>query len=210
MPQKNLQNIKKRKNPKNLFLVLAILPKGRHRFANKKMRRLSTAFICILIATGARCQRRSAVGVDLSRAVCFGTADITLCHKIGSRWSIEGQTAISIKRVSDEKDEETIQHWNALADTVYKNGEKIFRDDLTELSLSVSFWPREVFSGPVLSIGGIIRDRTGPDIFCKIGYSVNIWKGLYTDIGFRICIMETIRYEKLQYNGIRIGLSYAF
>ena len=174
------------------------------------MRRLITALICLMIATGARCQRSSAVRTDISRAACFGTADLTLCHKIGSRWSIEGQTAVNIKRLSNGKDDETIQHWNALSGSADQNGEKTFRDDLTELSFSVGFWPREVFKGPVFSIGGLIRDRTGPDIFCSIGYILPIWKGLCTDIGFRVCILETKRTEKLQYNGIRIGLSYAF
>ena len=174
------------------------------------MRRLITAFICLLIATGASSQRNCAIRADLSRAVCFGTVDIALCHKIGSRWSIEGQTAVNIKRLSNGKDEETIQHWNALSGTIDQNGKKTFRDDLTELSFSVGFWPFEVLRGPVLCIGGLLRDRTGPDIFCSIGYNLPIWKGLSTDIGLRICILEAKRTEKLQYNSIRIGLSYAF
>lgn len=174
------------------------------------MRRLITALICLLVATGARCQRNCAVRTDISRAVCFGTVDFAICHKIGSRWSVEGQTAVNIKRLSYGKDEETIQHWDALSDTVDKNGKKSFREDLTELSFCVGFWPREVFRGPVLSIGGLIRDRTGPDIFCSIGYNLPIWKGLSTDIGFRICLLETKKTEKLQYDTIRIGLSYAF
>ena len=35
-PRKKLQDIKKRKNLKNLFLVLAKLPLGPYRFADKK------------------------------------------------------------------------------------------------------------------------------------------------------------------------------
>ena len=175
-----------------------------------KMRRLITALIFLLVATGARCQRNCAVRTDVSRAVCFGTVDLAICHKIGARWSIEGQTAVNIKRLSYGKDEETIQHWNALSDTVNQNGQRTFRDNLTELSFSVGFWPREVFKGPVLNIGCLVKDRTGPDIFCGIGYCLPIWKGLSTDIGLRICILETKRTEKLQYNAIRIGLSYAF
>ena len=174
------------------------------------MRRLFIAIALLTIAHAAACQNHSSIRGDLSQASCFGTADITVAHKIAERWSIEGQTALNIKRLANGKDEETLQHWNALAGSVDQDGARTFRDNLTEVSISVSFWPIEVFRGPILSIGGLVRDRTGPDMFCCIGYSVPVWKGLCADICFRTCILETKRNGKLQYNGIRIGLSYAF
>lgn len=164
----------------------------------------------LLFTTGAMCQRNNAVRVDLAQAACFGTIDITLAHRIGEKWSIEGQTAINIKRLSNGKDDETIHHWNALSGTVDRNGEKTFRDNLTETSISVRFWPLEVFHGPAFSLGVLTRDRTGPDISCGIGYCFPVWKGICTDLGFSICILETKRNRTIQYNGIRLGFSYAF
>ena len=174
------------------------------------MRRLFIALALLSIAPAAMCQKQNSVRTDISQAACYGAADISFTHKIADRWSIEGQTALNIKRLTNGKDDETLQHWNALADSIDQDGERTFRDNLTEASISVGFWPIEVFKGPIFCIGGLIRDRTGPDIFCSIGYFLPIWKGLHADIGFRICILETRRNERLQYNGIRIGLSYAF
>ena len=43
-----------------------------------------------------------------------------------------------------------------------------------------------------------------------MAYTFPIWKGLCTDLGYQICIMETIKNKTTQYNGIRIGISYVF
>jgi hypothetical protein len=111
---------------------------------------------------------------------------------------------------ADGKDMETLQHQNALSGSDNQDGKRAFRNNLTEVSISAGFWPHGAFQGVSFNLGGIIKDRSGPDIFCSIGYTVPIWKGLAADLGYRLLIMETIKNKAIQYNGIRIGISYVF
>ena len=166
--------------------------------------------LLISAATGARCQKKSGIRTDLVHAICFGTIDISLTHQIADRWSITGQAALNIKRVTDGKNKETLQHQNALSGSDNQDGQRPFRDNLTEVSISSGFWPQGTFRGVSFHLGGIIKDRSGPDIFCGVAYIFPIWKGLSADLGYRLCIIETIRNKAIQYNGIKIGISYVF
>ena len=166
--------------------------------------------LLISAATGARCQKKSGIRTDLAHPICFGTIDISLSHQIADRWSITFQTGLNIKRLTNGKDKETLQHQNALSGSDNQDGQRPFRDNLTEVSISAGFWPQAAMQGVSFNLGGIIKDRSGPDIFCSIGYTVPIWKGLTADLGYRLCIMETIKNKAIQYNGIRIGISYVF
>ena len=140
--------------------------------------------LLISAATGARCQKKSGFTTDLASAICFGTIDISFAHQIADKWSITGQTN--------------------------QDGKRAFRNNLTEVSISAGFWPHGAFQGISFNLGGIIKDRSGPDIFCGIGYTAPISKGLAADLGYRLLIMETIKNKAIQYNGIRIGISYVF
>lgn len=168
------------------------------------------ALVLISAATGARCQKKSGIRTDLAHAICFGTIDISFAHQIDDRWTITGQTALNIKRLTNGKDEETLLHQNALSGSDDQDGQRPFRDNLTEVSLSAGFWPQGSFRGGSFHIGGMIKDRSGPDIFCDIMYSFPIWNGLGADLGYRLCLIETIRNKAIQYKGIRIGISYVF
>lgn len=174
------------------------------------MRRLITVLLLISVATGAKCQKKNSMRTDFARAICFSTIDLSFAHRIADRWTIEAQTSLNIKILTDGEDMETLLHQNALSDSDNQNGQRPFRDDLTEVSLSAGFWPQGTFRGAVFHIGGIMKNRSGPDIFCGMAYTFPIWKGLCTDLGYQMCIMETIKNKTIQYNGIRIGISYVF
>ena len=190
-----------------MFLQCLRLP---HIDLPTKMKRLIMILLLISAATGARCQKKSGFTTDLASAICFGTIDISFAHQIADKWSITGQTALNIKRLANGKDMETLQHQNALSGSDNQDGKRAFRNNLTEVSISAGFWPHGAFQGVSFNLGGIIKDRSGPDIFCSIGYTVPIWKGLAADLGYRLLIMETIKNKAIQYNGIRIGISYVF
>lgn len=165
--------------------------------------------LVLSITFTSKSQSKNFVRLDLSSILCFKSIDISYGHKISDRWSIEGEVAFNYGRFIKGKDQETLSHNANISYPETASTDDTSSKHLTEAAISARFWPQYPFEGPVLCIGGIIKGNT-PDIFSCIGYVLPICKGLCAEIRYRIYIMETIRNRKLQYNGIRIGLSYAF
>ena len=186
-----------------------MLSKRHSRFA-EKMRRLIIFAMLVLATTATRAQKSSSLRIGITEAICFGIADFSFERQISERWSIGAGTALNIKRLADEKDREYILHQEALSDRQKSSDDGGFRKDVSNTSMHVRFWHEAPFEGVSYSIGTLVKDRSGPDIFCGTGYFLRIWKGLRADIDCRICLMETIREKTFQYNSLRIGISYVF
>lgn len=164
----------------------------------------------VFATTAARAHKLSSLRLGITEAICFGTADFSFERQISDRWSIGGGTALNIKRLADQKDREYVLHREALSDCQEESQEAGFRKDVSKTYIHVRFWREAPFEGTSYCIGTLLKDRSGPDIYCGAGYTLRIWKGLRADIDCRICLMETIREKTFQYNSIRIGISYVF
>lgn len=150
------------------------------------------------------------VGCGVSEAICNNKIELSLGHQIAERWSIGGTASLNIKRLTKEMDHETLQHQINLSDTDLPVQRIQFREDLSEVYISVHYWPSEIYKGATVGIGGIVKDRSGPDLFCRAGYLLRIWKGLGCELGWTICLKETINNKTINANGLRINICYVF
>ena len=175
------------------------------------MRRLIIAFLLTtLTAIESNAQRQSSIRIELASVISSNIFRTSFGHKIGKNWSIESETGININRLITGKDDETNAHWNALSDTDRFTDSRTFRENFTEVCISVQFWPRQAYEGIMFSVGGSIKDRDPSDINAGIGYLIRIWKGLHADLQYKINIIETAKSRTMQLDGIRIGISYVF
>ena len=175
------------------------------------MRRLIIAFLLTtLTAIESNAQRQSSIRIELASAISSNIFRASFGHQIGNNWSIESETGININRLIKGKDNETNAHWNALSDTDSFTNSRTFRENFTEVSISVQYWPKLAYEGIMFCVGGTIKDRAPSDINAGIGYLIRIWKGLRADLQYKINIIETAKSQTMQLDGIRIGISYVF
>ena len=163
-----------------------------------------------ITTTTAIAQKHNIVRVEIGSAISSGTIRFTLGHKIADNWSIAAETGMNIKGLIKRKDNETITHWNTLSFSGTHEGQRQFRDNFTEVSFYAQYWPGKVYNGPVISLGTVLKDRSGADILTSIGYTFQIWSGIRADLLYNLCLIESIQSTKISPSGIRIGISYVF
>ncbi len=171
----------------------------------------TTIIIFLLLSTGlTHCfgQERKIVGTDLAALLCKGQAMIFGGYALGQNWSAEAEVSLNIKYLSDILSDLEESHWKELYG--YESPEVKLKEDFAQCAVSFCFWPRSCHDGAMLSIGGEIRDRKGPDLTVGIGYYCKIWKGLRIGVIYRTRMLENINNGKLSLEGININLGYAF
>ena len=161
-------------------------------------------------ASSAAGRNLNYISCGVSDAICRNTIELSFGHQIAERWSIGGGTFLNIERLTKEMDHETLQHQINLSDTDLPVQRIQFREDLSTTYISVYYWPSEIYKGATVGIGGIVKDRSGPDLFCRAGYLLRIWKGLGCELGWTICLKETINNKTINANGLSINICYVF
>lgn len=173
---------------------------------------MRTLFFILLMLTApylpCRCQERRIAGSELTGIACLGEAGIFTGYAFANKWSVQADISIAFKRMLPGRSEEEKEHWNELYG--YEDKVAVYGGDLSKCSLSMCYWTSSSYSGGMLSIGGCIWDRSGPDILTEIGYWCRIWEGIRCGFTYRLRIMEYIKTGQLPTDGIRIYLGYAF
>ena len=174
------------------------------------MKALMTILI-ILLACPHLCkgQERNNLEIDIASAIIYGRVHISVEHAFSEKWSVKADASIGLGRHSKLADDEELTHWNKL----YGDNFVHFRHDngqTFENGFSFRFWPKTLYNGPVISLGGIIGGNGIPDMTAGIGYNCPIWKGIHAAImcsaGLKDCINNGFKLSE----GLRIGLSYVF
>ena len=174
------------------------------------MRQLFLLAMMLLSTSAAIGQSLSLVSYGVSDAIFHHTVELSVGHQIADRWSVGAAAALNIRRLIKEEDNETLQHRNNLSDTDEHIQKMRFRENLSEIYIYANYWPSGVYKGAALGVGGVVKDRSGPDLFCYAGYTLRIWKGLGCEIGWRICLKETMSNKTINTKGLRISISYVF
>ena len=161
-------------------------------------------------ASSATGRNLNYISCGVSDAICSNTIEFSFGHQIAERWSIGGTASLNIKRLTKEMDHETLQHQINLSDTDLPIQRTQFREDLSEVYISVHYWTTDIYKGAALGFGAVVKDRSGPDIFCHAGYLLRIRNGLGCELGWTICLKETINNKTINANGLRINICYVF
>lgn len=164
------------------------------------------AMSVLTIALNSSAQPRQIIGIDLSSLILFRSICLNAGYSFHEKWSADFDMTVNAGRLFDRHKKEETEHWKELY------GERTHHQscDLTEGSITLSFWTQRTFDGPVLSLGCSIRNREGPDISVGAGYYCSIWKGIKCFIVYRTGILESINDEFIPSRGIKLGVSYAF
>ena len=175
------------------------------------MKRLILALLTSILAiTGVFAQMQNAVRMEIASAISAGTFRMAFGHQISKQWCIEAETGINISGFINNKDNETLTHWNTLSDSDNAGEPRMLKKDFTEISIYAQYWSEQVHCGPMFCLGGAMRDRSGADILARIGYTFKIWNGIRADLAYNLYIIESIQTSKVPLSGIRIGISYVF
>ena len=151
------------------------------------------------------------IGTDIISGLCFETIQFRLSHGFTSHWSAGADIGINLASVIMTDNKLSQAHDDALKDSdlsieaAHKNGWQ-FR----AICIHMEYWPKSLYVGPLISLGGQIRDRGIPDITLGVGYSFRIVKGLGIYTMYRCGIREVYVTEKLPSDGIKAGIYYAF
>ena len=168
-----------------------------------------TMTILTLISAGVlTChgQKNVSMGTDIASCVLYGRINLNTTYAFCEKWSAGADVYVNASNMFKGPDSEEIEHWSEL----YGNMERKSYIDFVETGICVSYWPKQAFQGPTISIGSCVKDRSGPDMTAALGYYCRICKGLAAVLMYRICILESLNKRSEPVEGLRIGISYAF
>ena len=151
-------------------------------------------------------KKNVSVGTDIASCVLYGRINLNTTYAFNEKWSAGADVYINASNIIKGPDSEESEHWGEL----YGKIEQKSYTDFVETGISVSYWPKHAFNGPAISIGGCVKDRSGPDITAAVGYYYRIHKGLTAVLMYRLCILESLNKRSEPVEGLRIGISYAF
>lgn len=153
----------------------------------------------------------SSIGIDLAAGLCFGTVRLMAGHSINSNWSAGFDVGLDMAIIKSPPSILESEHSVMMSDDRQPaTGTNKFRHTFQDICIHMDYWIFESFKGLHLCIGGLLKDRGGPDLLLGAGYSIRIWKGLCTDITYRFGIIETYKAGHLPLEGIKAGLHYEF
>ena len=170
------------------------------------------AIVYTLLACAFCCNgQKHCIGTDIISGLCFETIQLRLSHGFASHWSAGADIGINIASVMKTGNELTDSHDEELKDsdlgieTTQKS-----RVKYRETCIHIEYWPQGLYTGPLISLGGLIKDREIPDITLGVGYSFRIIRGLGADIMYRCGIRGMYLTGKLPSDGIKAGIYYVF
>ena len=167
---------------------------------------LALLFACPHLCNGLR---RNNIEIDIASAIIYGRVRIGVEHAFSEKWSVKADASVSLYRHSRLTDKEELIHWNEL----YGDNFGHFKPDngqTFENGFSFRFWPKTVYNGPVISLGGIIGGNGIPDMTAGIGYHCPIYKGLHAAIMCSAELIDCINNAFKLSESLRLGLSYVF
>ena len=175
------------------------------------MKRQKTISVLLSICLCCFCagQEKRYVGVELASAIIYGRASINAGYAFSDRWSADTEISINTRRILDSPETTEREHWSELYPyrLPWTDSHGSY---LVCSSIFFTFWPRKAFEGPLICIGGELRDRGGPDLCAGAGYHCRIWKGTCATIMYRIGIKGCLDKETGLAEGLKISIGFVF
>ena len=154
-------------------------------------------------------QSHLTIGTDIISELAFRTVRIYSSYGFHHNWSATIEAGLDLGIMHNNIDLLNKEHGEAIGNFSVE-GKNEFRKDFSTLCMHLDFWPQKTHKGPCIFFGGLIRDRTGPDILMGLGYHIPIWKGLGIDLRYQIGIIDTYKTNYLPIEGLRGGFHYVF
>lgn len=154
-------------------------------------------------------QTKLTIGTDIISGLAFRTIEIYGSYGFHPNWSAAIEAGLDIGMMHNNTSVLDKEHSEAISKLTAKESNE-FRKDFSTLSMHLDFWPQKTHKGLCISLGGLLRDRTGPDILMGLGYYIPIWKGLGINLRYQIGIIETYKTDNLPTDGIKGGFHYVF
>ena len=166
-----------------------------------------TIIACVICCNG----QKYYIGTDIISGLCFETIELRLSHGFAIHWSVGADIGINLDYIRKTGNNLTQTHEDALKGNVLSTRDvqtdgRFFR----EVCIHMEYWPKYLYNGPLISLGGQIRDKDIPDMIIGIGYSFRIVNGFGADIMYRCGIREAYNIGKLPSDGIKVGIYYVF
>lgn len=169
----------------------------------------SIFLLACFCSVSGRAQSRISVGTDIMTGLTSGTIQIHGSYGFHHNWSAAIEAGVNVTAMHEAEDVLSKEHREALGKDMTEESDG-FRRDFTTLSLHIDYWTQNTHRGLCFSMGGHLRDRSGPDLTIGMGYYIPIWRGLGINLRYQIGIIETYKNAKLPVDGIRGGLHYVF
>ena len=146
----------------------------------------------------------STIGIGMSAGADMKQTELSIGHAFSPHWSVSGRASIALSHFFKGYDKEEKDHYGEF-DELHEDEKATFWG-----YAAAAYWPGHVYEGIYFRMGICLRDMTEPDLGAAVGYCLNIWKGIYADIGYEVHLISAYRNEKISGNVINIGIHFKF
>lgn len=148
------------------------------------------------------------IGADMTAGLTESRLTVILGHAFAERWSMEGRLGVAFGHIMDKEKEEEALHEDEFD---MRETEHTTEDRLIDTgAIALCFWAARAYYGSFISIGGVYRGKSPPELTLGTGYVIHIWKGLSASVSFNIDIMETYRNASIRGDGISVAICCIF
>ena len=155
------------------------------------MRRWHVIIAFFLIAQTASGQNHGCLGIEITEFIRIRNARLRVSYAISEQWSAEATSSFHIYSL-----------WNNLEETAADRG--------TCAEVAFRHWSQKCYKGVYFSFGAWTGFSRGTDMKFSLGYSLPIWKGLGTDIGYGFKVIDTIKHKTPSSGEITLEIHYIF
>lgn len=148
--------------------------------------------------------QKSMAGIDISSLFTDDELNISISHAVGNGWSITGKASL---RISSERDPSTLLH---IEDLGLPAPEDKGRKESYKYRLSMDYWPKGTFNGPVISTGVETSETDTVECLVSTGYLCSIVCGLKAGFFLSFNINEAFSNRDTSSTRLSISLCYSF
>ena len=166
---------------------------------------MALLFAYMSLLTGQSQHKKCMAGIDIP-SILQGSAEINISYRINSHWSTTGE--VSFPYGSYLKGPSILEKEH---DAEFSSGHNIPQvSDVHCERLIFSFWTKETFHGPYISIGIQSGSRSGTEIVNEAGIAVPVWKNINISTALRTHLIQSIVSGSLSTDNLKISINYTF
>lgn len=157
------------------------------------------------ILSGLCQEKRCLAWIELS-SFLRGSVECGISYSFDRHWSINGEVALSYKRIIKVKSELELSHKNEFSQAASPP----YDNDVHTERMTFNYWPVEAFKGFSISAGIQNGNNSGIDFTTGVGYMFSIWKDIHGSVALNIPLNASFTEGILHSKNIKIGLYYRF
>ncbi len=166
---------------------------------------MALLFAYMTLMPGQSQHKRCMVGVETT-ALLHGAAEINVSYRINGHWSATGGFSIPYRNYLNERSILETEH-----DGEFASGYSIPQaEDIHCERMMFSYWAKETFLGPYISLGIQTGSHSGTDIINEAGFSCPVWKGLSITTALRTPLIQSMTSGTFSTRNIKLSINYIF